>query len=56
VRDQVLTPIGTDGYGIWLWSLREHLRLAGGELGDQARDVVASTADYLNAMARHRAA
>lgn len=41
----------TDGYGIWLWSLREHLRLAGGELGDQARDVVASTADYLNTLA-----
>jgi GH15 family glucan-1,4-alpha-glucosidase len=42
----------TDGYGIWLWSLREHWRMAGvRDLGHQARAVITSTWRYLDATA-----
>ena len=47
-----------DGYGAWIWSLREHLRLAGGDgpAGDggllaEVRDVVDNTWRYLDAVA-----
>jgi GH15 family glucan-1,4-alpha-glucosidase len=37
-----------DGYGTWLWSMREHLRLAGlTELPPSQRDAVGRTAQYL---------
>jgi GH15 family glucan-1,4-alpha-glucosidase len=37
-----------DGYGTWLWSLREHLQLTGrAELPASGRDAVARTARYL---------
>jgi GH15 family glucan-1,4-alpha-glucosidase len=43
-----------DGYGAWIWSLREHLRL-GGDRGllDEIRAVVDATWRYLDAMALH---
>ncbi|HEY1626667.1 MAG TPA: glycoside hydrolase family 15 protein [Streptosporangiaceae bacterium] len=41
-----------DGYGAWLWSLREHLRLAGDDrLLAEVRDVVDNTWRYLDAVA-----
>ena len=43
-----------DGYGAWIWSLREHLRL-GGDRGllDEIRAVVDATWRYLDVMALH---
>ena len=43
-----------DGYGAWIWSLREHLRL-GGDPGllDEIRAVVDATWRYLDVMALH---
>jgi GH15 family glucan-1,4-alpha-glucosidase len=41
-----------DGYGAWIWSLREHLRLTGdNSLLAEVRDVVDSTWRYLDAVA-----
>jgi GH15 family glucan-1,4-alpha-glucosidase len=41
-----------DGYGTWLWSLREHLHVAGlTELPDSQRQAVARTARYLSTFA-----
>lgn len=41
-----------DGYGTWLWSLREHVRLSGGsELVDRLRPTVALTARFVSALA-----
>ena len=41
-----------DGYGAWIWSLREHLRLAGDDgLLAEVRDVVDNTWRYLDAVA-----
>jgi GH15 family glucan-1,4-alpha-glucosidase len=50
-----------DGYGAWIWSLREHLRLArkkgagkaGRGLLDEVRTAVEATWRYLDAMALH---
>ena len=43
-----------DGYGAWIWSLREHVRLAGDRgLLDEIRTAVDATWRYLDAMALH---
>jgi GH15 family glucan-1,4-alpha-glucosidase len=43
-----------DGYGAWIWSLREHLRLGGDRrLLDELRATVDATWRYLDALALH---
>lgn len=41
-----------DGLGTWLWSLREHLRRSGGELGAEEEEAVELVVDYLAALWR----